>query len=78
MQLINEAMREASTRMARASVFQNPNSNKREKTRSTAGGSEDWREINEALKSDPAMWDLFVKNVMKSIGNWDDLYGRLI
>ena len=71
-------MREASTRMARASIYQNPNSNKREKTRSTAGGSEDWREINEALKSDPAMWDLFVKNVMKSIGNWDDLYGRLI
>lgn len=78
MQLINEAMREASTRMARASIYQNPNSNKKEKTRSTAGGSEDWREINQALKSDPAMWDLFVKNVMKSIGNWDDLYGRLI
>jgi hypothetical protein len=62
-------MREASDKMAHASVYENPNSNKKEKTRSTAGGAEDWKEINAALKSDPGMWDLFVKNVMKSIGN---------
>ena len=77
-QLINEAMREASDKMAHASVYENPNSNKKEKTRSTAGGAEDWKEINAALKSDPNMWDLFVKNVMKSIGNWDSLYSKLI
>jgi hypothetical protein len=70
-------MREASTKMARASRYENPKSRKKNKRLSIHGGAEDWRDINKALKSIPGMWDLFVTNVTKAIGNWDDLYERL-
>lgn len=78
-QLVKEAMQEASTKMATASPYNwNPGAKKYTTTKSTAGGREDWLEINTALKNIPGMWDLFTRNVMKSIGNWDKLYSTLI
>lgn len=78
-ELINEGLKEASTKMAMASKYRyDPGKKKYTKERSIHGGAEDWREINRALKDLPGMWDLFTRNVMKSIGNWDTLYSRLV
>lgn len=78
-QLIQEAMKEASTKMAQASTYEyDVSKQKYTKNKSLAGGLSDWREINRALKDIPGMWELFTTNVMKAIGNWDTLYSNLI
>lgn len=65
--------------MAMASKYKyDPGKKKYTKEKSIHGGAEDWREINRALKDLPGMWDLFTRNVMKSIGSWDTLYSRLV
>lgn len=78
-QLIQDAIKKASNQMAKSSVYEYDVSKKRHtRKRSDAGGHEDWKEINQALHSVPGMWELFVTNVSKAIGNWDKLYSRLI
>ena len=65
--------------MAQASKYKyNVGKKKYNKEKSIHGGAEDWREINRALKDIPGMWSLFTHNIMKSIGNWDTLYGKLV
>ena len=65
--------------MANASAFRwNPGTKSYTTETSGHGGAEDWAAINKALRSDPFLWDLFVYNTKKAIGNWDDLYDKVI
>lgn len=78
-QLIRKSIQQASTRMANASIYEWDVSKGHYSNRlSNAGGREDWKEIDHALHTVPGMWDLFTANVMKSIGNWNALYSKLI
>ena len=65
--------------MANASIYEYDVSKRRYSShRSIAGGREDWAEINKALREVPGMWELFTTNIMKAIGNWNELYSKLI